>query len=454
MKKENVRSLTEGSPAKLILLFALPLMIGNVFQQVCTMTDSLIVSRILGINALSALGSADWYDYMIITVIQAASQGFTILMAQQFGADDDAGLQKTIAHSLVLTVGITVLLTFVSVSTLDIVIGLLQTPAEIAPLTKQYLFFKFGGLVMSMLLNYCSSVIRAFGNSKTPLYAMTFSALLNIVLDLAFVPFFGIAGAAVATVLAQGAGGIICLVTMMKLSCFHPKKDDFRRVKGLYTKLLKLCIPMMIQSVLIALGGMIIQSLVNRNSIAFIAGYTCVNKLYGALDLAAVAYSYAMVTYIGQNYGARKYERVHRGFKDAMLIGFATAVAVGTLMIVFRVPLTQMFLSTDSAGAVEAGMYARRYLVILCSCLPVLYVLYVVKSTLQGLGDTFTPMLSGIAELAARLLTVIIAVSAIGTDAFFICEVMAWLASDLVLVGQLIRSLRRIPHQDEETVIA
>lgn len=449
MKTDSVRSLTEGSPVKLILLFALPLMIGNVFQQVCTMTDSLIVSRFLGINALSALGSADWYDYMIITVIQAASQGFAILMAQQFGADDDAGLQKTIAHSLVLTVGITILLTFVSVSTLDIVIGLLQTPAEIAPLTKQYLFFKFGGLVMSMLLNYCSSVIRAFGNSKTPLYAMTFSALLNIALDLLFVPFFGIAGAAVATVLAQGAGGVICLLTMLRLSCFHPNRADFRRVKGLYAKLLKLCIPMMIQSILIALGGMIIQSFVNRNSIAFIAGYTCVNKLYGALDLAAVAYSYAMVTYIGQNYGARKYERVHRGFKDAMIIGFITSLTVGVLMIVFRVPLTQLFLSTDTAGALEAGMYARRYLVILCSCLPVLYVLYVVKSTLQGLGDTFTPMLSGFAELAARLLTVIVTASMIGTDAFFICEVMAWLASDLVLVGKLIRSLRRIPHCDE-----
>ena len=192
-----VKSLTKGSPAKLIFLFALPLMLGNVFQQFYTITDSLIISRSLGMNALSALGSADWYDYMIISVIQSAGQGFAILMAQQFGAGDEKSLQKTIAHSLILVTIITVLATVISVGSLDLVISLLQTPSEIAPMTKEYLFFKFSGLAMAMLLNYCSAVLRAFGNSRTPLFAMVMAAFVNIGLDLLFVPVlgFGIAGA-------------------------------------------------------------------------------------------------------------------------------------------------------------------------------------------------------------------------------------------------------------------
>lgn len=446
----NTKSLTEGSPARLIFLFALPLMLGNVFQQIYTITDSLIVSRSLGMNALSALGSADWYDYMIITIIQSAGQGFAILMAQQFGAGEMEKLQKTIAHSIILVIGITIITTLASVSSLGIVVQLLKTPSEIAPMTEEYLFFKFSGLAMAMLLNYCSAVLRAFGNSKTPLYAMVIAAAVNIGLDLLFVPVlqFGIKGAAIATVIAQGCGGLICLIAMLQLPFFHPNRNDFHRESGLNTRLLKLCIPMMLQNIMISGGGMIVQSRVNQNSISFIAGYTATNKLYAALELAAVAYGFAMVTYIGQNIGACKYERVRRGFRDAIAIAIATALFICAVILLLRYPITGMFLSGEGESVAEAGMYARRYLVILCVTLPILYILHVCRSTLQGFGDTVTPMISGIGELAGRVLTVYLLTPVIGTDAFFIAETIAWIASDCVLMGKLFRSFRTLPEGD------
>ena len=450
----NTKTLTKGSPARLIFLFALPLMLGNVFQQFYTITDSLIVSRSLGMNALSALGSGDWYDYMIITIIQSAGQGFAILMAQQFGAGQEEKLQKTIAHSITLVVIISVLTTVISVLSLDTVIWLLNTPQEIAPMTKEYLFYKFLGLSMAMLLNYCSAVLRAFGNSKTPLFAMIMAAFVNIGLDLLFVPVLGVGikGAAVATVIAQGCGGLVCLITMMQLSCFHPKKEDFAKVEGLDIHLLKLCIPMMLQNIMISGGGMIVQTQVNLNPISFIAGYTATNKLYAALELCAIAYGFAMVTFIGQNTGAGLFSRVRKGFKDAILIAIGTAVLIGVTIILIRYPVTDMFLTGESDSVVEAGMYARRYLVVLCVSLPVLYVLHVARSTLQGFGDTLTPMFSGIGELAGRVGSVFLLTHFIGTDAFFVAEVIAWIVSDCVLVGKLQRSFHKLPKEDHHEV--
>lgn len=446
----NTKTLTKGSPAKLIFLFALPLMLGNVFQQFYTITDSLIVSRALGMNALSALGSGDWYDYMIITIIQSAGQGFAILMAQQFGAGQTEKLQKTIAHSIYLVVIISVLTTLISVLSLDTVIQFLNTPEQIAPMTKEYLFYKFLGLSMAMLLNYCSAVLRAFGNSRTPLLAMIMAAFVNIGLDLLFVPVlgFGIKGAAIATVIAQGCGGMVCLMTMLNLSCFHPKLSDFEHEEGLNTHLLQLCVPMMLQNIMISAGGMIVQTQVNLNSISFIAGYTATNKLYAALELCAIAYGFAMVTFIGQNSGAELYGRVRRGFKDAIGIAIGTALFIGAVIILFRFPVTDMFLTGEGESVQLAGMYARRYLVVLCISLPILYVLHVVRSTLQGFGDTLTPMFSGIGELAGRVGSVFLLAPLIGTDAFFIAEVIAWIVSDCVLVGKLVSSFRKIPDHD------
>ncbi len=444
----KIHDMTKGNPWKLIFLFSLPLMLGNIFQQVYTITDSLIISRTLGIQALAALGSADWYDYMIICIIQATAQGFSIRYAQDYGAKDYVQLQKSVAHSIYLCCVITVILTLASILSLDWVIAFLQTPSEIAWMTKEYLFFKFLGLICSMLLNFTSAMLRAFGNSKTPLYAMFTSAGINIALDLLFVCVFhfGIAGAAVATVISQLIGGFVCLYALKNIAFLHLSKTDFEKQEGLNRELIGLSVPMIIQNMLISIGGIIVQSQVNTYSLSLIAGYTATNKLYAALELAATAYGFAMVTYMGQNFGAKQYSRMKEGLKVGLLIALITSVIIGGSMVCIGKQATGMFLSGNAKEVAEANAYAYRFMCILAFDLPILYVLHVLRSVLQGTGDTVMPMVSGIAEFIARIFFALLISKYIGSDALFWAEVVAWVASDLVLIYSVIHKFN---HLDE-----
>lgn len=436
--------MTQGNPWKLILWFSVPLMIANAFQQVYTITDSVIVSRTLGIDALAALGSADWYDYMIICIIQSAAQGFAILMAQDYGRHDQNHLKKTIAHSIYLCMIITVALTFLSILLIDPILIFLRTPSSISWMTKEYLFYKFLGLFCSMLLNYTASVLRAFGNSKTPLYSTLSSAVINIFLDLLFVNVFdfGIAGAAVATVISQGIGGFFNALALKNIPYMHIERNDFSHVEGLNRKLLLLSVPMILQNILISFGGLIVQSKVNTFDLSFIAGYTATNKLYGALELAAIAYGFAMVTYMGQNYGAKEYQRMKEGLKAGLIIAIITGAIVGIIMILCGRMVTAIFLTGSEQNVQQANHFAYQFMCILSSFLPILYVLHVLRSVLQGVGNTFVPMISGIAELIARIIFVFIITGFIGSSAVFWGEIGAWCASDLVLIYSVVKEFR------------
>lgn len=446
---EKTQDMTIGKPWKLILWFSIPLMIGNVFQQVYTITDSVIVSRALGINALAALGSADWFDYMIVCIVQSAAQGFAIRMAQDYGAKEQDHLHKTIAHSISLCIMITVILTVISILLIDPILLFLQTPSSIAWMTKEYLFYKFLGLFCSMLLNFTASVLRAFGNSKIPLYSTFASALINIGLDLLFVCVFdfGIAGAAVATVISQGIGGLFNIIALKDIPCMHLKRSDFNHEEGLNRQLILLSLPMILQNILISSGGLIVQSKVNTFHLAFIAGYTATNKLYGALELAAIAYGFAMVTYMGQNYGAKKYQRMREGLKAGLIIAIITGFFVGMIMIIFRKDITGIFLTGAAQEVEQANIYASEFMFILASFLPILYILYVFRSTLQGVGNTFVPMISGIAELIARIAFVYIISDYIGSSAVFYGEIAAWCASDIVLICSVVKTFRKLKIQ-------
>ncbi len=443
--------MTKGNPIRLILFFAIPLMLGNIFQQIYTITDSLIISRTLGLDALAALGSADWFDYMIITIIQATAQGFAILLSQDYGAGKMEHLHKVLAHSLYLSIVIAIGMSFVAVWMINPMLVLLQTPTSIAWMTKEYLTFKFIGLSASMLLNMSSSVLRAFGNSKTPLYAMVSSAVVNIGLDLLFVKVFGwgIAGAAIATVISQAIGGLVCVYVLKQLPFITLAKAHFGAEKGLNKHLILLSIPMMLQNILIAFGGIIVQSKVNTFDMALIAGYTATNKLYGALELAAIAYGFAIVTYVGQNYGAKKYDRLRKGFRDAILIALLTSAVIGSVMFLFGKQLTGIFLTGEASQVMQSNAYAYEFLQILSICLPILYILHIIRSFLQGAGNTFMPMISGIAEFIARVFLVLVVVPFIGYRGVYWAEIAAWIASDIVLIGSLIHMFHSFPKTKE-----
>ena len=279
--KSSVRDMTSGSPAKLILRFSLPVMVSNAFHQLYILADSISGSRMLGVKALAALGSADWYTFMFVSIVQALVQGFAIQAGQEFGAHRQHHLHQTLARSIVLTCAAAVLLTLFATGTLRNILFLLQTPEDVYDLAHAYLLTIFLGLGATTFLNFTSAMLRALGNAKVPLWSMIISTILNIFLDLVMVRSMGITGAALATVISQAAGGFINLYAMMHIPLLHMEKADWKRNEALDGKLLKLSLPMMMQNLLISGGGMIVQSRVNGFDLAHIASYSAMNKMFG-----------------------------------------------------------------------------------------------------------------------------------------------------------------------------
>lgn len=451
----KIRTMTEGNSAKMIFLFALPLMFGNVFQQMYTVMDTMIVGQALGVQALAALGAADWLNWMVLGSIQGISQGFAILMAQEFGAGNIGRLQKVIGNSAILSAITSILLLILTQCIAAPVLQLLQTPQEIVGMSLLYLRIMFLGVPVVMAYNVLASVLRALGDGKTPLYAMIVASFLNIGLDLLFVLVFhwGIAGAAAATVAAQAFSGIFCLVSLKRVTIFSFSKSDFKIESALAGKLLGLGAPMALQNAIIAVGGMIVQFVVNGFGVLFIAGFTATNKLYGVLEIAATSYGYAMVTYVGQNLGARKIKRIRRGVKEAVLIAIVTAALIGVVMLLFGKSILSCFISGTPQEFEQTLEIAYHYLTIMSVCLPVLYYLHVTRASLQGMGDTMLPMLSGIAEFIMRTGAALLLPYLVGEYGIFYAEILAWLGADVVLFVSYLYRIRAVSRKMEEAEI-
>ncbi len=283
-------------------------MVGNVFQQMYTVVDTAVVGKALGVGALAALGASDWLNWMMLGVIQGLTQGFGIMMAQDFGSRQMDRLRRTIGASAVLSaIGALVLLAVGQVAIAPI-LRLLQTPDAIQGDTVLYLRIMFGGVPVVMAYNLFAGMIRSLGDSKTPLYAMMVASCVNIGLDLLFVLVFhwGIAGAAAATLIAQVFAAGFCLWHLGKLPVLKMKREDFRLDWSQAGQLLQLGFPMAFQNAIISVGGMIVQSVVNGFGMIFIAGFTATNKLYGILEIAATSYGYAMIPLCGSESGGQE----------------------------------------------------------------------------------------------------------------------------------------------------
>lgn len=433
----RVKNMTTGKPAKLLLAFSFSLMAGNVFQQLYTVVDTMVVGKVLGVTALAALGAADWLNWLMLGVIQGLTQGFGIRMAQEFGADRQDRLRECVGSAVVLSMLSAVLLTAAGQLAARPVLVLLQTPPEIIEFTLLYLRIMFAGVPIVMLYNLLACILRSLGDSRTPLNAMIVASLTNIVLDCLFVLGFhwGIAGAAVATLIAQAVSSGFCFFYIKRLTILKLTKEDFRLREDLTRKLIFLGLPMAFQNGIIAVGGMIVQFVVNTYGVLFIAGFTATNKLYGLLEIAGTSYGYAMVTYVGQNLGAGKMDRIRSGMRAAMGIAMATSVVIAICMLVFGKGILGLFISGSPEVVEQTMQIAYFYLAVMSVCLPILYVLHVTRSALQGMGNTVLPMLSGVAEFVMRTLSVIVLPMLFGETGIFFAEILAWLGADVVLVS-------------------
>lgn len=448
----RIKSMTEGKPTSLILTFALPLMAGNVFQQLYTVVDTMVVGKYLGVNALAALGASDWLNWMILGIIQGFTQGFAILMAQEFGAKRLEQLRKVIGNSVTLSLISSLALVLIGQLAARPVLMLLQTPDAIIGGSLLYLRIMFLGIPIVMAYNLLACILRSLGDGKTPLQAMVVASLTNIALDLLFVMVFhwGIAGAAVATLIAQMVSGLYCLYHIMKIEFLKMQKNDYMPQGALCGKLMALGSPMAFQNCIIAIGGMIVQFVVNGFGVLFIAGFTATNKLYGILEIAATSYGYSMITYVGQNLGAGKYKRIRQGLRAALVIAVATSIAIALIMLVFGRFILSWFISGTPEEVEQTMQVAYFYLAVMSVCLPILYILHVVRSTIQGMGNTVLPMLSGVMEFTMRTLTALLLPLALGEIGIFFAEIAAWAGADVVLVISYFVTARKFPAEAEE----
>ena len=442
----KIRDMSTGSPLRLIVTFALPLMVGNIFQQMYTVVDTMVVGKALGVDALASLGATDWLYWMWLGMIQGVTQGFGILMAREFGARQIENLRSVVGSSTTLS-GLSALL-FLAVGLVVSrpILQMLNTPPEILGGALLYLRIMFLGIPIVMAYNLVATILRSLGDGQTPLYAMIVAALSNIALDLLFVLVFrwGIAGAAVATLIAQGISSVYCLVKLRKIDFMTLKRSHFGVNSSMAGRLLSLGSPMAAQNAIIAVGGMIITAVVNGYGVAFIGGFTAANKLYGVLEIAATSYGYAMITYAGQNLGARKFDRIRKGMGCSIVISLITSALITAVMLIFGKGIIGAFISGTPEEVMEATAIGLRYLNFMSICLPVLYILHVTRSAVQGMGNTVLPMVSGIAEFVMRTGGVLILPVLMGYDGIFTAEVLAWLGADLILVPSYFLTYRKI----------
>ena len=432
---KGVKDMTRGNPFALLFGFAFSLMIGNVFQQLYTFVDTMIVGKYLGVTALAALGATEWLVFVMFGCVQGMSQGFSISMAQRFGSQDGEGLKKDMGASIILCLFLGVFFTVLGQILCKPMLLMLQTQKEIMGMAQVYLRTLYGGVGISFGYNILAAFLRALGDSRTPLVAVSMAAVCNMMLDFIFVVVLhgGVFGAAAATLLSQLFSAGYCLWAIRAGGLVQLHREDFQIQPERIGRLLRLGIPMGLQNVITGIGGMAVQWVINGFGTLFVAGFTAANKLYGLLETAAVSYSYAVVSYTGQNVGAGDYRRVRKGFGAACILGTMTAGVMSLIMLVFGRPILMCFLSGEERVLVRTVETGYTFLRILAAFFWLLYLLYIIRACVQGMGNTILPMCSSFLQLVMRVVCALFLTIEIGENGVFWGEVCAWILADVFL---------------------
>ena len=403
------RDMTVGSPAKMIINFTLPIFLGNVFQQLYNMADTIIVGKFVGAKALAAVGSTGTIMFLIIGFLTGLTAGFTVPTSQKFGAGDMKAMRKTVGSAVILSAVVSAVMTVISMIGMRSLLKLMNTPDDIFQDAYAYIMVICGGIFAQVLYNLLASILRALGNSKTPLYFLILAAGLNVVLDLVFIIIFhmGAAGAAYATVVSQGVSGLLCLVYIIKkVPILHLKREDWR-LDGMLVKIqLGVGLPMALQYSITAIGSMMMQSALNILGSLVIAGFTAGSKIEQLVTQAYVALGTTMATYCAQNMGAGKVDRIRKGFKSSTMIGIVYSLIAGALIMTVGKYLTPLFLSEN---VTEIMGYVDTYLKCVAAFFIPLTIVNVYRNGIQGMGYGLLPIMAGVAELIGRGVVAIVA---------------------------------------------
>ena len=428
------KDLTSGSPLKVILLFSLPLVLGNLFQQFYALADTIIVGRFCGVSALASVGATGSVNYLILGFVIGVCNGFAIPIAQLFGARDYSDLRRHVANAAWLCIAGSVVLTISTVALTRPMMQLMQTPDDIIDGAVIYIGWIFAGIPFIFLYNMVAAIMRALGDSKTPLYFLILTSALNIGLDLLFiVPFhFGVLGAALATDISQVISGVLSFIYLRrKFDVLKMEKDDLAFSKKASIRLLGIGVPMGLQCSITAIGSVIMQWAVNVLGSTAVAAVTAAGKTQGLLTVPMESVGTAMATYAGQNLGASRMDRVRQGVNSAMLIILIYGVASAFVLHFTDVQIMSLFL--DTAKEVDIVAMGREYLFWNSVFFVPLWALIIWRYTIQGLGFSSLAMLAGVAEMVARTAVAIVLVPILGYFGAELSNPAAWIAACLFL---------------------
>ncbi|MCT3309587.1 MATE family efflux transporter [Lactiplantibacillus pentosus] len=448
-----MNDLTKGKPLKLIFWFTIPLLIGNIFQQFYSLSDTLIVGQTLGGKALAAVGSTGSVQFLIIGFAQGLTAGLSILTAQHFGARDFKAVRRSFAISIVVSLIVGIILTVLSLIFVDHILLLMQTPTDIIADARTFLQIMLGGMLAPIGFNLLSNIIRALGDSRTPLWFLIISALINIGLELLFILVFkwGIAGASWATILAQAIATLMCVVyIMVKVPILHIGWRHFKLVWAEVRAHLNVGLPMAFQMSIIAIGTIVLQAALNSLGTNSVAATTAAQKIDQLATQPLMSFGVTMATFAAQNYGAHKYERIITGVKQTMWLSGSFSVVAGLIEIIWGKQLVGFFVGHQDVAVLNLS---QTYFNVIGSTYLLLSMLFIMRNTLQGLGRSAIPTLAGAAELFMRVFAALILVRLLGYAGACSSEPLAWLGSCAVLLPAYIKSVRDLRRQERMTTV-
>lgn len=416
----------------MMLRFSIPLLLTNVLQMVYSLADSAVVGRMLGVEAFASVGATGSTFWLVMSAVLGTSHGFGTVFAQRFGAKDMDGLRRAFVTAVYITAALGVGIGLAGGLGSRALLRLLNTPPELLDGAALYLSILLGGMLITFAYNLLGAALRAMGDSQTPLRAMIIASVLNIALDIALVIPFGMAGIAAATLLAQSFACIYCFVILRKTGAL--KDCGFKGDRQSAKALLRLGLPLGLRNASIEIGGLIVQWHINGYGAEFVAGVAAAKRMYSLLLVAAGAGEAAVATFVAQNFGAGRIDRVKQGVRAGlrlMLVSSGIIMALSLLCGRFILGLLVEGDHDQVAAVLDAGM---RQLQLLAYGLPVLYLLFLYRSALQGIGKPLIPVLSGFAELAFRIAAVLFLTPVLGETGVLLADPAGWVPATLLLI--------------------
>ena len=442
--------LTQGRPIKVIFLYTIPLLLGNFFQQFYSFIDTLIVGKTISVDALASVGATGGLTALVVGFAQGMTSGLTILTAKKYGANDEQGVRQSFATGIIISVFIAVIFTIIAVLIAYPLLVAMQTPKVLIHDSFIFLEIIFAGIFAFVGFDFLGNTMRALGDSRVPLFFLIVSTILNILLELVFILYLkmGVAGAGLATVTAQAVTFIILYFYIRKhIPYLVLSKSDFRIDMDEIKELLKISLPMGFQSSIIAIGSIILQFMLNTLGADAVAAYTVAGRVEQIATLPAFSFGLALVNYTAQNLGAKKYDRILKGVKSGIMVSVTSSLVIGAFLIMFGRAISHLFMNGSQTNVLNL---VQIYYYFNGSSYFILSVLFIVRYTLQGLGNQKAPTIAGIAELLMRVFAGIVLIRFFGFYGAAMANPLAWIGSCCVLISTWIAEIKKLRNMKDD----